>query len=77
MEITTSYQPSNEELDTYLITVRLLATVGFSYLLKVLYYLIKERLFSHRSPLGTHTPDGIPSPPFLCDAFKLTELSSP
>ena len=76
MATSTPCQPSNEELNTYLITVRLLALVGFSCLLKVLYHLIKEPLFSHRSPAGTHTPDGISSPPILCDAFKLTELST-
>ena len=67
MATTTPCQPSSEDFNTYPITVRLLAAVGFSYLLKVLYHLIKEPLFSHCSPLGIHTPDGISSPLFLCD----------
>ncbi|KAM0804463.1 hypothetical protein BDR22DRAFT_885716 [Usnea florida] len=57
MATTTPCEPSSEEFTTHLVTVRILAAVGFTYLLKVLYHLIKERLFSHRSPLGTHTPD--------------------
>ena len=64
MAATTPCQPSNEDLNIYLITVRLLAVVGFSYLLKVLYHLIKEPMVAHRSPLGTHTPDGCYSSPF-------------
>ena len=70
MATTTPCQPSNEEFNTYVITVRLLAIVGFSYLLKVLYHLMKEPLFSHRSLRDTHTPDGIPSLPIPCNLIS-------
>ena len=62
MATTTPCQPFDDDFNINLITVRLLAAVGVSYLLKVLYHLIKEPLSSHRSPLSTRTPDGISSP---------------
>lgn len=52
METTTPCQPSNTDTNQYLsITIRVLATVGFSYLLSAFYQLLKWPLLSRHSPL--------------------------
>lgn len=79
MQTTSPCQPSDGEINTYLlITARILAAVGLSYILRDLYQLIKWPLFSH--PWRLEVPDGKRSLPrsydtFSCEAFKLTVLS--
>lgn len=60
MATNTLCQPSNADTNQYLFTTtRVLAAVGFSYLLKALYQLITWPLLSHRSSLNR--PNGKPS----------------
>ncbi|KAF6228906.1 hypothetical protein HO133_007018 [Letharia lupina] len=53
MATNTLCQPSNADTNQYLFTTtRVLAAVGFSYLLKALYQLMMWPLLSHRSSLN-------------------------
>ena len=79
MAATLQCQPSIEEANQFLvITIRILAAVGFSYLLRRLYQSIMHSTISHRSLSGPGRDDGKrlrSLNAFYCNTVKLTLIS--